>query len=138
MASDAQRKNRQYEEGNGWNVVAIFKVSQEPGSERWAIEQIVAVGRALEWPAANLAQLGHTLSQAIRSVRERDSADPVNVRMYVRRRNGAAGNSSPVHIRDPGVSPRGWSFFLVQKTAEEADLATGAWRDVIELYLYQE
>jgi hypothetical protein len=138
MASDAMAKYKETDEDNGWNIVAILKVTEERDSDRWAIEQVVTVGQALEWPAANLAQLRLTLSQAIQNARRLDSASAMIVRLFVRRRNGAPGKQSPVRIRDPSIAPRGWSFFLVQKSAEAADLSTGAFRDVIELYLYQE
>ncbi len=138
MANDVSATRRRQDGEVSWNIVAILNITEEPDCDRWAGEQVTAVARSLQWPEANVTQLRQTLAQAVQNTRDRGNAGSIWVRLYVRRRSGAAGKSLPVRIRGPGVAPRGWSFFLVQKTAEDADPATGAHREMIELYLYEE
>jgi anti-sigma regulatory factor (Ser/Thr protein kinase) len=137
-------------------VLAEFELASEPGSERAAIERVLAAVDGLGLPKSRLDRLGTAVGEATVNAMEHGNAyqadRPVAIRVLHSAERlrvlitdlGGAGELGPSVAPDLEAklageqSPRGWGLFLIEKMVDEANVTTTDERRTLELVLRPE
>jgi hypothetical protein len=150
MTSNAAAPPEQAPHEHTWQTLIEFTLSREPGSERLAVDRVVAAVQRLNWPAAQLEQLRQAFAQAARRAAECSCRYDLERGLVIRvlipendpaSRDAYRGGDRPTQCQAPkrearqvGRPPtRGWGFFLIEKAAPDPD---GVGRHLLEVFLY--
>ena len=117
-----------------WQTLIEFSLSNQPGSERLAVERVAQAIQGLNWSAAQLEQLRLALAQAARKAAECScryaSDEALLIRVLIPEDDPATGEADQAGGRP---ASRGWGFFLIEKAAPDSN---SAGRHLLELFLY--
>lgn len=137
-----------------WQTIAECSLAAEPGCECAAVEQVEQAIRRLGLAPAHLNRCTQTVSEAFANAAWRARVTQSGGRITLRVLTTSGNMMTEFHSRPAeeaasapdspaaGVEmpPRGWGFFLLEKTAgaSEAGDGTAPANLVIELFLYLE
>lgn len=128
-----------------WRVLTELELIAGPDRASGVAARIIDAVRDLEWSAAELERLKGTLVRATLNAIERshlhDSEALLVIRVLVPDSSRPAGATDQAGAertarQSRDVPSRGWSFFLVERTAQSSH--HGQARQLIELFLYFE
>ncbi len=128
------------EPGPAWRPLADFTVPGAPGDTRQAVDQIAEAVRVLRLPPACLAGLMTAVADAVLKAIERGQA-PLRIRVSAS--GGPAAVPRPLAPGQPRSrrgepSPRGWTFFQIERIMDDPLVVDGGARCLIDLFIYRE
>ncbi len=141
-------------QGEGWHLLAEFKVPSQAGNERMAMEQVAAAVQPLSLPAGRVERLKTAVAEATMNAIEHGNKFRAELPVVIQVKASDAllsiiiideGGSEMIPTPDtPDLeakleglqSPRGWGLFLIQNMVDKMNIIRDEAHHTVELIMY--
>jgi hypothetical protein len=144
MISNKATPPTQMAHGHKWQTLIELTLPGQPNSIHLAADLVVETVQTLNLAAAPLEQLNQAVATAIQNFLKRIHLNSPEISLIIRvfisadKDEPGAGPDHPQAGQVRQSPAHGWSFFLVQKQADDPPVGPKGPHHLIELFLYQE